>query len=191
MQRLDEKKRRLITEAAVRLFASRPFHQVKLDDVAAAAKVGKGTVYLYFKSKEDMYLSLVLGPFSELVDGLTRRLDDSGIDPWRALQEIVAALSEFAVANPKVYEITRAVPLSRMPFGKRRELTALVERAIRRGVRAGVMCDANPELTATFVPAMVRSAILFGPKDLSSKRLGEQIIRLLRSGIGKGGKRCR
>jgi AcrR family transcriptional regulator len=192
MQRLDEKKRQQITQAAVRLFASKPFHQVKLDEVAAAARVGKGTVYLYFKNKEEMYLSLVLGPFSELVDRLTPLLaDESRINPWQALKLIVAELAEFAVAHPNVYEITRAVPLSRLPVGKRRELAALIERAIRRGIRAGVMCDPNPELTATFIPAMVRSAMLFGPKELTARRLAEQIIGLLRAGVGKGERRCR
>jgi len=53
MQRPDEKKRQLIANTAAKLFATRPFHKVKLDDVASAAGVGKGTLYIYFKSKEE------------------------------------------------------------------------------------------------------------------------------------------
>ena len=59
MQRPNDKKRRKITDTAARLFATRPFHKVRLDDVAAAAHVGKGTLYVYFKSKDDLYRSLV------------------------------------------------------------------------------------------------------------------------------------
>jgi AcrR family transcriptional regulator len=40
MQRLDDEKRAAITAAAVKHFATRPFHNVRLDVVAAAAKVG-------------------------------------------------------------------------------------------------------------------------------------------------------
>jgi AcrR family transcriptional regulator len=50
MQRLDEAKRKAITKSAARMFAARPFHEVRLDDVAASAKISKGTVYLYFKN---------------------------------------------------------------------------------------------------------------------------------------------
>ena len=57
MQRPDEQKRQLIIDTAARFFATQPFHKVRLDDVAAAAQVGKGTLYIYFKSKEDLYVS--------------------------------------------------------------------------------------------------------------------------------------
>jgi hypothetical protein len=53
------------------------------------------------------------------------------------------------------------------------------------------MSDPNPELTATFIPSMVRSAILFGDRNLSSQMLGGQIMRLLRSGLHKGEPRCK
>jgi AcrR family transcriptional regulator len=51
MQRLKEAKREAILETAAKLFAQRPFHEVRLEDVASAAHIGKGTVYIYFKSK--------------------------------------------------------------------------------------------------------------------------------------------
>jgi AcrR family transcriptional regulator len=46
MQVPNEQKRRHITSAAARMFAARPFHKVRLDDIAAAAGVGKGTLYV-------------------------------------------------------------------------------------------------------------------------------------------------
>jgi AcrR family transcriptional regulator len=52
MRLRDENKRRLIVQTAVRLFSELPFHKVRLDDVAEAAGVGKGTVYIYFKNKD-------------------------------------------------------------------------------------------------------------------------------------------
>lgn len=44
MQRPDDAKRRQILDTAARLFAAKPFQEVKLDDIAAAAKLGKGTI---------------------------------------------------------------------------------------------------------------------------------------------------
>jgi AcrR family transcriptional regulator len=191
MQRLDEKKRRQITRAALRLFAHRPFHEVRLDDVAAAAKVGKGTVYLYCKSKEDMYRSLIQDGFRQLVQGLTERLADERHEPWKALELLVGDMSSFAVSHPDLYQMMRSVPLATLRTNNRGQLTTLIERIIRRGMRAGVMCDRHPELTATFIPSMVRAAMLFGPKDLTADMLAGQILHLLRRALTKGIARCR
>ena len=48
-----------IIEAALRLFADRGFAATKLEDVAAAAGIGKGTIYLYFPTKEDLFRAVV------------------------------------------------------------------------------------------------------------------------------------
>ena len=59
-------KRELILRAAEKIFKDRRFHEVKLDEIAAAAHVGKGTIYLYFKSKEDLFFQLAMDGFDEL-----------------------------------------------------------------------------------------------------------------------------
>src|SRR5437764_12068059 len=74
MQRPDEHKRQLIIDTAGRFFATQPFHKVRLDDIAAAAKLGKGTLYIYFDSKEDLYFSLIYEGFAKLVDQLRGEL---------------------------------------------------------------------------------------------------------------------
>ena len=192
MRRLDEKKRQQIHRAAARLFASRPFHQVRLDDVAAAARVGKGTVYLYFKSKDEMYRSLIQEGFAALVDRLGEQLrGGEAHEPWAALEVVTSELAAYAVDHPDVYEMLRSVPLAKLSTQPRRSLTTLIERIIRRGVRSGAMCDPHPELTATFIPSLVRSAMLFGPKDLTAEVLAGQMMRLLKCGLKKRGNgRC-
>jgi len=194
MQRLDEKKRQDITDAAVRLFAQRPFHEVKLDDVAAAARVGKGTLYLYFKNKHDLYATLIQDGFDRLVDGLREQLnghEDRRIDAWEALARIVGELARFATSQPDLYELMRSVPLTKTRIEKRRQLTDLIEQTIRRGTRAGVMCDAHPALTATFIPAMVRAAMLFGPRNVSAEELSGHILRLLEKGLARKEAKCK
>ena len=42
--------------AARAIFSKKGFHDATIDDVAEAAEVAKGTVYLYYKSKKDLYL---------------------------------------------------------------------------------------------------------------------------------------
>ena len=75
MQRPDETKRQLIIDTAARFFATQPFHKVRLDDIASAAKLGKGTLYIYFASKEDLYFAIIYEGFSRLVDELKAELE--------------------------------------------------------------------------------------------------------------------
>ena len=67
MQKPTEQKRRRILEEAARLFAEQPYHDVRREDVAARAEVGKGTIYIYFPSKDELYLALVDQGFAQLV----------------------------------------------------------------------------------------------------------------------------
>ncbi|HEV8603771.1 MAG TPA: TetR/AcrR family transcriptional regulator [Tepidisphaeraceae bacterium] len=186
MQRPSEIKRRKISDTAARLFATKPFHKVRLDDVAAAAQVGKGTLYIYFKSKEDLYVSLVHDGFSDLVDQLRQSAD---AQPAKALAEIIRQLVIFAFAHPNFFEMMRTVPQLTNHSGllkMRKELSDLITKILRRGIRQGIWCDPHPELTAIFIPGMLRSAMLYGPRDLNEELLTQQIFRLVLAGIGKG-----
>ena len=53
-------KRREILEAAREVFFQKGVHRATMDDVAARAEVAKGTLYLYFQSKEEILAHLLL-----------------------------------------------------------------------------------------------------------------------------------
>lgn len=59
-------KRAAIMRAAERLFNNRRFHEVTLDEVAVAAQVGKGTIYRYFKDKDDLFFQVATSGFDDL-----------------------------------------------------------------------------------------------------------------------------
>ena len=58
--------RTMILVAARELFLQRGYSNTTIDEIMSTAGLGKGTMYLYFKSKEDLFLSLILGEWSEL-----------------------------------------------------------------------------------------------------------------------------
>lgn len=58
-QREKENRYRSILEAAERLFCQKGYPNTKIQDIARAAEVAVGTVYFYFKSKEDLLLRLM------------------------------------------------------------------------------------------------------------------------------------
>src|ERR1700728_1933444 len=105
MRLRDENKRKLIVQTAARLFSEQPFHKVRLDDVAYAAGVGKGTVYIYFKNKEELYYSLVYEGFAEMVDGVQARVSADGADNTAKLKMIVAAIVDYGVDHPQFFDV--------------------------------------------------------------------------------------
>jgi AcrR family transcriptional regulator len=59
-------KRQEIMGAAEMLFSDRRFHEVTLDEIAQAARVGKGTIYRFFSSKDDLFFQTATSGFDEL-----------------------------------------------------------------------------------------------------------------------------
>ncbi len=53
-----EAKRQLLIHAAIQMFAQKGFHETKMQDIADYAAVGKGTLYEYFETKEDLFLAV-------------------------------------------------------------------------------------------------------------------------------------
>ena len=75
MRTADPAKVRRIIDAAIQLFAERPFHEVRMEDIAARAQVAKGTLYLHYKDKEDLFLGIMNDGLQSLVERLEESLE--------------------------------------------------------------------------------------------------------------------
>lgn len=82
-------KRSLITEAAIDVFAERGFHQARVSDIAKRAGVADGTIYLYFKNKEDLLLSIFEEKMDELLAGLGEAIADTD-DPIERIRRFAS-----------------------------------------------------------------------------------------------------
>lgn len=71
-------KRERILDAAVRVLAKRGFHSTRISEVAKAAGVADGTIYLYFKSKDELLVSLFEDRVERLLAFLQAELPRSG-----------------------------------------------------------------------------------------------------------------
>jgi AcrR family transcriptional regulator len=179
MQKPDPKKRGDILKVAEPLFATKPFHEVKLDDIAARAKIGKGTIYIYFKSKEDVYVSLIRDGMTGLPERLRALCAQKARTSDEELRLVVAELVNFAAARPNMFQLLRSVlpkPCEGQLAASRRELVSVIEDVIRRGIRRHEMHDPNPRLTAEFILSSLRGAMLFGPEKLTSRQLIEHML---------------
>src|SRR5262245_65403616 len=68
-----------ILQAAVELFTEQDFHQVLMDDVAERANVGKGTLYRYFPTKEELYFATIFEGWDQLATELEEVVQQDGL----------------------------------------------------------------------------------------------------------------
>lgn len=93
-----------ILAAAGRLFATHRFHEVRMEDLAAAAGVGKGTLYRYFKDKEELYLALLDRAAGGLQAAIAEAVAAAGC-PRGKLEALVAAILEYFDGNPYLLDL--------------------------------------------------------------------------------------
>lgn len=154
-----------IMAAAERLFTSRRFHEITLDDVANEARVGKGTIYRYFRDKDDLFFRTATRGFEELCELLAAVPADLPF-PEQLLQAC-AQVSAFFAARREWFRMMQSED-ARMPlcrdelrrhwFDGRRRLTAAMERILARGMDEGaIRRDVLPEVLATLLLGMLRT----------------------------------
>lgn len=69
-------KRERILRAAVKVFAKKGFYRARVSEIAKAAGVADGTIYLYFRNKDDVLVSLFEDRCRQLIDRLRAELDE-------------------------------------------------------------------------------------------------------------------
>jgi AcrR family transcriptional regulator len=105
-------KRRMILDAAVRVFARQGFHTCRVSDIADEAGVAYGLVYHYFGSKDEVLSTLFLERWNVMLEAI--RETDGGSDPAREkLRHIASFIIESYRHDPDlmkviIVEVTRA-----------------------------------------------------------------------------------
>jgi AcrR family transcriptional regulator len=93
-----------IMEAARQVFARRGYSETTMDEIAEAAGVAKGTLYLYFKSKRALYLAALKHGISEL-NTQTRRAVDNARGVREKIRAFIATRVEYADENRQFCKI--------------------------------------------------------------------------------------
>jgi TetR/AcrR family fatty acid metabolism transcriptional regulator len=185
-------KREAILRAAIRVFAHHGYFNSKVADIARAAGVADGTVYLYFKSKEEILRSVFDRSMEEAIADGRQRL--RGItDPREKLRRIAQLHLERLGADRDLAVVFQVELRGSTKFMAEfsaagfAEYLGLIRTTIEEGQRAGVFRSA--------LNAKVVAKILFGALDematnwiLSERRyklapMAEQVLDVFLNGI--------
>ena len=155
-------KRERILEAAVRIFAEKGFYNAKVSEIARVAGVADGTIYLYFKSKDDLLISI----FEDRMEEVNANARAAVAGPGAPLDKLDALLRTHLAlvqANPLLAEVLTVELRQSTKFlkeyrqSKFGEFLKLVAQPIEEGQRDGTI--------RADVEAPVVARALFGALD--------------------------
>jgi AcrR family transcriptional regulator len=147
-----EEKRRVILDAAVRVFAHKGFHTSRVGDIANEAGVAHGLLYHYFSSKDEVLETIFRENWTVLVERL-RAVEESGEPARDQLRHVAAILLRTWRHQPDVVrvvvrEIARS-PEIQERIGELRKPIDSIRRIIEHGQESGELrAELNPRLAA-------------------------------------------
>jgi len=109
-ERQKIRQRREMLEAAFGLFSEKGYHNVSMHEIAAKAEFAIGTLYKFFKNKEDLYKALILGKAEETHEAVIKAMEED--------EDEVAKLRNYIKALGKVFQAH--LPLIRLYFSETR-----------------------------------------------------------------------
>jgi AcrR family transcriptional regulator len=155
--------------AAARLFGTQRFHEVRMEDIAAEAEVGKGTLYRYFSDKEELYLALLERATRQFV----QRMQEAVATAPGARARLVAyveAIVDFFDHQPHLFDIIQRAEVLRAA-GKefpwqlaRDEANRVILEVFEQGRQQGEFTVRNPELASLMFQGGLRAVIVFGKR---------------------------
>ena len=169
-----------ILDAAARLFAGNHFHAVRMEDIAVEANVGKGTLYRYFRDKEELYLALLSRAADQIEERTEDVATDDDTDPIDKLEALVDVILQFFDEQPHIFELIQQAEASRgtnHPWQPARD--AVIKQVIglfEEGKYRGHFTVHDPGVTALVLLGGVRAVIRFGPKA-RPPRMARQLVR--------------
>lgn len=171
-EREKEQRRQDIIDAAEKLFFDTDYDSVSMDDIAKEIGLGKGTIYLYFKSKESLFYAVALRGMRILnsVHLKSLNLDRSGIDKLHVLIQGYFDFTQrypeyfhmlcYAASNPSSLDNEYAKDFTELALGNIQITGKILEEGMMEGT---VRKDINPVEMAIFLSIIGNSIMNMDP----------------------------
>jgi TetR/AcrR family transcriptional regulator, fatty acid metabolism regulator protein len=173
-------KRRVILDAAVRVFARQGFHTCRVSDIADEARVAYGLVYHYFSSKEEILDTLFLERWELMLEAISQADAEQPTAPEK-LCAIAAFIVDSYRYDPElmkviIVEVTRAAnTFGRTHLAKIREAYDRITEIVERGQADGVFrAEIDPGFAALAFYGLIEQVLtrwIFESEPIDEERL--------------------
>ena len=158
----DSDKSQQIIDAAIRVFARNGYYNSRVADIAREAGIASGTIYLYFKTKDDILVTLFREKMASFVAHL-RKTIAAEPDPLAKLRRLIALHFQVLESNPDLAEVVQVELRQGNKFfrgASAHEVASyfsLIASVLEEGVEAG--------LFRKDLPIKMATKLLFGALD--------------------------
>lgn len=192
MRTKEQQTREKIINCALRIFAKEGFFKTTVDDIAQAAGLAKGTLYLYFKDKASLYVSVIEEHFKVGIDYL-RRVEEESITSTKKLKKIAdewintmirlkSSFFMFSMENvnlsSKIMKAVKPIMNSRL-----KEMIDIIAKIIKQGIAKKEFRKIEPHVAALHYLNTIRTGFFvnfIAPKKQIDKN---EILELFFNGL--------
>ena len=167
-----ERRRQQIIVAAKRVFSQKGFNKATMEDIADEAELSPGTLYLYFKNKEELYASLSLRILQYLRIRVEDVHRDAGPGPKEKLDALIEAMYDVYDFDPLIiinmFHLQSSETLKNLSPELISQINELsrqsindIARIFKEGIEAGLFIKAHPVALADILWSLFSGVILW------------------------------
>lgn len=186
-----EKRRSTILKVASSVFSREGYHKAKMDDIAITAGIGKGTIYQYFSSKQELFQDVIKEGVDLYLDMLEKELAETD-DCYEAFKKIVIFSFKFMEKN---IDISRVVVshlttvddnMVKWIDEKKTEMIKALAKVVDKHISEGKFRKVNPDIAAHCFFGMILSPVaesIFHNRKLDETEIPAQIVDIFLNGL--------
>lgn len=171
-ERERERRRQQIIVAAKRVFSEKGFNKATMEDIAKEAELSPGTLYLYFKNKDELYASLSLRILQYLMIRLEHVNANTDMEPMEKTRALIDAMFDVYDFDPQViinmFHLQSSETLKNLSPKLLSEIEELSRKSLgviasifEEGIKQGIFIEKHPVALADTFWAMFSGVILW------------------------------
>ena len=185
-----EKKRKIL-DAALGVFVDKGFSNVVINDIARSAGIGKGTVYEYFKSKEDLFSELLKYLFAKYQSYVPKEWK-KGTTPDERLKNLLSFYTRLYVQassrrNKVIFMLVDYLSHNKTKSSRKREgyfsgYREEIRSIIEEGIKLGTFRKVDVESAVTSITIVIDGLMfqmLLMPASINVKKMSQSLIDMI------------
>jgi AcrR family transcriptional regulator len=171
-ERERERRRQQIIVAAKRVFSNKGFNKATMEDIATEAELSPGTLYLYFKNKEELYASLSIRILQYLLIRIEHVNREKDLDPEKKMKLLIEAMYDVYAFDPLIiinmFQLQSSETLRNLSPQLLEQIKDLSRKSLgtiadifEEGAKQGVFIEKHPVALADIFWALFSGVILW------------------------------
>ena len=184
-----------IVKAAIILFADQGFHKTKISQIAEQANVAVGSIYLYFRNKDDIINKIFEGLWQRLYLESKKIADDKSLQPCFKVDKMIESIIDIFTENPHLAVLYVNEQNSLLTNGKDistkyyTKILDVAEKIMQEGINKGEFVkDIDIKIFRHFIFGAIRNLLhLWGkyPEEISIDNFKQTVKYLTKHGVVK------